>query len=97
MAVFRSVETGIPMIRAANTGFSAFIGTDGHILSKTPLFVEAVLDGSIPVLPANPTIYTRSGDLFAGGLVLISLLNLLFSFRKRLKKKSKTHNARSVK
>ena len=97
MAVFRSVETGVPMIRAANTGFSAFIGTDGHILSKTPLFVEAVLDGSIPVLPANPTIYTRSGDLFAGGLVLISLLNLLFSFRKRLKKKSKTHNARSVK
>ena len=95
MAVFRSVETGIPMIRAANTGFSAFIGTDGHILSKTPLFVEAVLDGSIPVLPAKPTVYTRSGDLFAGGLVLISLLNLLFSFRKRLKKRATANTARS--
>jgi len=86
MAVFRSVETGLPMIRAANTGFSAFIGSDGAILSKSNLFVEAVLDGSIPISPATPTIYTRTGDLFAGGLVLISLLNLLYAFRKRVKK-----------
>ena len=93
MAVFRSVETGIPMIRAANTGFSAFIGTNGKILSKTHLFVEAVLDQSIPVSPATPTLYTRSGDLFAGGLVLISLLNLLYAFRKRFKKKSLADNA----
>ena len=97
MAVFRSVETGIPMIRAANTGFSAFIGTDGKILSKTHLFVEAVLDQSIPVSPAKPTLYTRSGDLFSGGMVLISLLNLLFSFRKRFKKKPTAKNARSGK
>jgi apolipoprotein N-acyltransferase len=95
MAVFRSVETGIPMIRAANTGFSAFIGTNGKILSKTHLFVEAVLDRSLPVSPAKPTIYTRSGDLFAGVLVLISLLNLLYSFQKRLKKRTTTDTARS--
>ncbi len=86
MAVFRSVETGLPMIRAANTGFSAFIGSDGAILSRSNLFVEAVLDGSIPVSPATPTFYTRTGDLFAGGLVLISLLKLLYAFRKRVKK-----------
>jgi apolipoprotein N-acyltransferase len=97
MAVFRSVETGIPMIRAANTGFSAFIGTDGKILSKTHLFVEAVLDHSIPVSPTKPTLYTRSGDLFAGGLVLITFLNLLYFFRKRFKKKSTAKNARSGK
>ena len=86
MAVFRSVETGLPMIRAANTGFSAFIGSNGRILSKTALFVEAVLSHPITVLPAAPTIYTRTGDLFAGGLVLISLLKLLHAFRKRVKK-----------
>ena len=91
MAVFRSVETGIPMIRAANTGFSAFIGTDGKILSKTHLFVEAVLDQSIPVSPSKPTLYTRSGDLFAGGLVLITLLNLLCSFRKWFKSRPTAH------
>ena len=87
MAVFRSVETGLPMIRAANTGFSAFIGSDGAILSRSNLFVEAVLDQSIPVSPATPTFYTRFGDLFAGGLVLISLLKLLYTFRKRVKKR----------
>ena len=94
MAVFRSVETGLPMIRAANTGFSAFIGSDGDILSKTNLFVEAVLDRSIPVSPAAPTIYTRTGDLFAGGLVLISLLKLLYAFRRRVKKRRTTNSSK---
>jgi apolipoprotein N-acyltransferase len=93
MAVFRSVEAGIPMIRAANTGFSAFIGNNGAILSQSDLFVEAVLDGSIPVSPPRPTFYTRFGDLFAGGLVLISLLKLLYTFQKRLKKRRISLNA----
>ena len=87
MAVFRSVETGLPMVRAANTGFSAFIGSDGAILSQSNLFMEAVLGGSIPVSPATPTFYARVGDLFAGGLVLISLIKLLYAFRQRLKKR----------
>jgi len=89
MAVFRSVETGIPMVRAANTGFSAFIGWDGKILSRTALFEEAVLDRSIPVPPSLPTLYTRTGDLFAGGMVVVSLLMLLYLFQKRRKTKSK--------
>ena len=86
MAVFRSVETGIPMVRAANTGFSAFIGPDGDILSRSALFEEAVLDRTIPVPPSLPTLYTRTGDLFAGGMVLISLLTLSLTFLKRRKK-----------
>ncbi len=83
MAVFRCVETGIPMVRAANTGFSAFIGSDGAILSRSDLFEEAVLDRSVPVLPPIPTFYTRFGDLFVGGLMLVSLLGLFCAFRKR--------------
>ena len=87
MAAFRCVETGIPMVRAANTGFSAFIGSDGAILSRSDLFEEAVLDRSVPVLPASQTFYTRFGDLFALGLVLVSLLKLLYVFRKGLRKR----------
>ncbi|MCG6881347.1 MAG: apolipoprotein N-acyltransferase [Deltaproteobacteria bacterium] len=88
MAVFRSVETGLPMIRAANTGFSAFIGASGDIFSRSALFEEAVLDQSVPISPSAPaTLYTRIGDLFAGALVLISLLKLLAIFRMRMKRK----------
>jgi apolipoprotein N-acyltransferase len=88
MAVFRSVETGLPMIRAANTGFSAFIGASGDIFSRSALFEEAVLDQSVPFSPSAPaTLYTRIGDLFAGALVLISLLKLLAIFRMRMKRK----------
>ncbi|EFK07181.1 apolipoprotein N-acyltransferase [delta proteobacterium NaphS2] len=88
MAVFRSVETGLPMIRAANTGFSAFIGPSGKILSRSALFEEAVLDQSVPFSPSPPaTLYTRMGDLFAGALLLISLLKLFYLFRMRVKRK----------
>ena len=88
MAVFRSVETGLPMIRAANTGFSAFIGPSGKILSKSALFEEAVLNQSVPFSPSvSATPYTRMGDLFAGALLLISLLKLLAVFRMRRKRK----------
>ncbi len=81
MAVFRSVETGLPMIRAANTGISAFIGSDGDILSRSPLFEEALLHESIPFSPTAPkTVYTRTGDLFAIGMVVISLLKFLTTF-----------------
>ena len=86
MAVFRSVETGIPMVRAANTGFSAFIGPEGEILSRTALFEEAVLDRSIPIPPSSPTLYTRTGDLFAGGMVTVSFLCLLYTYGRRRKK-----------
>ncbi len=86
MAVFRSVETGLPMIRAANTGISAFIGANGEISSRSPLFEEAVLKHSVPFPPSAPaTLYTRTGDLFAWGLILVSLvkgLTLLYGRRK---------------
>ena len=87
MAVFRCVETGIPMVRAANTGFSAFIGSDGAIVLRSALFEEAILERSVPVPAASQTFHTRFGDLFALGLVLVSLLRLLWVFRKGLRKR----------
>jgi apolipoprotein N-acyltransferase len=90
MAVFRSIETGLPMVRAANTGFSAFIGSNGDILSRSPLFEEVVLERSVPFSPSTePTLYTRFGDLFAWGMILMTLIKLLAMFRIRLKRKPK--------
>jgi apolipoprotein N-acyltransferase len=37
-ALYRAVETGMPVIRAANTGFSAIISPYGRIEGKTELF-----------------------------------------------------------
>jgi apolipoprotein N-acyltransferase len=77
MAVFRAVENGRPMIRAANTGFSAFIGPHGHIMARSHLFKEEVLTRELRLGPSSMSVYTRYGDLFAFVLSVISLLRIL--------------------
>lgn len=78
LAVFRAVETGRPLVRAANTGWSVLIDPNGRIIRSLPrqspgwLVAEAY-----PV--RGQTWYTRFGDLFAWlcvGFVIIVLMRL---------------------
>ena len=83
MAVFRSVENHRAMVRAANTGISAFIDPAGRLLDKTPLFQEAVQTHSLPLM-REQTLYARHGDLFAIGCILLCIAIYLWAFRNRL-------------
>jgi apolipoprotein N-acyltransferase len=85
-AVFRSVETRLPMVRAANTGVTCFINEFGNITQTlldengTP-FTQGTLTGQVAV-PVNPerTFYVQHGELFAyccvgaTGLIIIFLV-----------------------
>ncbi|MBK7545478.1 MAG: apolipoprotein N-acyltransferase [Elusimicrobia bacterium] len=62
--VFRAVENGRWLVRAANTGISAFVSPRGEIVGRTPLLAPAVLDGAVAPL-THRTPYARWGDLFA--------------------------------
>jgi apolipoprotein N-acyltransferase len=64
MTVFRAVENRVPLVRAANTGITAIIDSQGHIRGMTGLFREGLLSGEIRLGGATP-FYTRYGDLFA--------------------------------
>jgi apolipoprotein N-acyltransferase len=64
MAPFRAVENRRALVRAANTGISGFIDPSGRIISSTPLFEEAVMTETVPILNEK-TFYTRFGDIFA--------------------------------
>lgn len=77
MAVFRAVENRRPMIRAANTGISAFIGPEGRIIELSSLFKEETLKASIGISNSPLTFYARFGDLFAFSLLAISLIKIL--------------------
>jgi apolipoprotein N-acyltransferase len=77
MAVFRAVENRRPMIRAANTGFSAFIGPEGRIIALSSLFEEETLKASIGISNSPLTFYARFGDLFAFSLLAVSLIKIL--------------------
>jgi apolipoprotein N-acyltransferase len=74
MAVFRAVENRKPLIRAANTGISGFISDRGEILQEGDLFGEEILGAALPVADSPPTLYTRYGDFFAFGLLILSLI-----------------------
>lgn len=62
----RAAEVGRPVLRAANTGFSAVIDPFGRIEQKTDLFTRSVLRAHV-ALPVGDrvTFYTQWGDWFA--------------------------------
>lgn len=61
MARLRSIESGLPMARAANTGISAIIDGKGRILARIALYQAGRIEAALP--PALPrTFYDRYGD-----------------------------------
>jgi apolipoprotein N-acyltransferase len=80
-ARFRSVEEGIPMLRAANTGISGVVDAYGRVESRSNLVVEAVIDASIPpALSATP--FARFGLLTVLPLIVLALVPILYRVRK---------------
>ncbi len=73
MAQMRALETGRPMLRAANTGISALIDYRGRIAQQAPQFEVAVLSGEVqPTAGATP--YVRYGDVPLAALILVVLI-----------------------
>ncbi len=75
MAVFRAIENRKPIVRAANTGISGFIDSNGKILLQSALFDRQVLTHTIKTDSAM-TFYTRFGDLFSFACIVISIILL---------------------
>ncbi|WP_404933640.1 apolipoprotein N-acyltransferase [Nitratireductor sp. L15S-10] len=59
----RSIESGLPMIRAANSGISAVVDGYGRIQQMLPLAVEGVFDTSLPSPIPQRTPYSKLGDM----------------------------------
>lgn len=57
-ARIRAIEQGLPLIRAANNGISAFVDPYGRVLDQLDLDEIGVIDYNIPE-PAPPTLYSR--------------------------------------
>jgi apolipoprotein N-acyltransferase len=75
--VFRAVECRIPLLIAANTGISASIDADGHIVKRGPKRKPDVLLTEV-ALDDRDSFYLRWGDWFAGTcLVLCGLFAAL--------------------
>lgn len=90
---WRSLELGVPMVRAANTGISAHIDASGKLIklgpdgASTPDLSQGVMIADVE-LPQGATIYGRLGDLTGWGTVFTSLILLVSTFVRRREPKA---------
>ncbi len=81
MAVFRAVESRRSLVRAANTGISAFIAPSGRIGARSGLFVPWH-DQAEVLLRSERSWWVRGGYLFAPACLLLVVVTLLATGRR---------------
>ena len=88
-AQLRTVETGLPMVRVADTGISCVIDRFGRIRQELcgvdgSTFIQGILQADVPVpLAPEQTFYTRHGDLFAHVCLVLTIAASLAAFLTR--------------
>jgi apolipoprotein N-acyltransferase len=76
MHVFRAIENGVPLVRAAASGLSAAIDPWGRVLGMSDFYADGdrTMTAQLP-LGRIPTLYARTGDWFSwlcvGGLAVM--------------------------
>jgi apolipoprotein N-acyltransferase len=61
MYAFRAIEHRVSVVRAANTGVSAFVAPTGQIVRRMSLYERGLLTDTVP-LRVGRTLFTRLGD-----------------------------------
>lgn len=92
LSVYRAVEMRTDLVRAVNTGVSAFIDANGRVYNKTyaidpkvtPKPVDGLLD-TVRLMEGGHTFYARFGNIF-GYLCLLATL-FYWKIRPRLRRK----------
>ena len=69
---FRTVEEGLPLVRAANNGISAVVDAYGRVQAQLGLGRTGILDADLPKAIAPP-LYARLGDVVPAALALFLL------------------------
>lgn len=87
-ARLRAVQSGLPLLRAANTGVSASIDAYGRVRGNLPLGTAGALDARLPGA-LGPTLWWRWGDTPMLG-IMVAVLAALIARRGAAIKKRET-------
>jgi apolipoprotein N-acyltransferase len=82
-AIFRAVENGRPLVRAAASGLTCLVDPDGRIVRRLPFYEEGSLVVDVPLSTIRHTLYTRWGDWFPRVLSVLLLIALLGQILRR--------------
>jgi apolipoprotein N-acyltransferase len=85
-SIFRAVENRRPLVRCANTGVSALIDPNGHVdrLSLHPFESGfAVREFQVPAADTPLTFYSRHGEWFIHGCVILCALQIALSLARK--------------
>ena len=87
-AQLRAIENGRFVVRSANTGISTVISDRGEVLEKLPPLEDGMIVREVRAKEGR-TLYTRLGNVFVYGAILLILAVLVeeFIFRQRKKRK----------
>lgn len=77
----QAIEMGLPVVRANYSGVSAFVESNGRIISSLPVGVSGVLDGQ--VWGAHQTPFRRIGLNWMMAIILAFSAVCIFALRKR--------------
>jgi len=81
-ARLRTIEEGLPLVRAANTGISAVIDPFGRTLKELSLGTEGILDSQLPK-PIEPTLFSRH-PYAPVSAIFLALLFMSLAGRRRI-------------
>ena len=75
---FRAVEHRVPLVRATNTGISAFVGMTGDVaeVNRIDLFKEGVLVRDVKLVDGSATVYVRFGHAFPWLAAALAILGV---------------------
>jgi len=82
-AIFRAVENGCPVVRAAQSGISLIVDRYGRVQKDTRLFDSTILYDEISTGPTKGTFYNKTGDIFVFACFLSLLIIAIRRFRDR--------------
>ncbi|OGO87978.1 MAG: apolipoprotein N-acyltransferase [Clostridiales bacterium GWF2_36_10] len=93
-SVLRAIENKRYIIRAANTGISAYISPKGKVINKSEALTEAIIYSEVfPV--KSKTLYTITGNLVLYAAMAFQIIIIGFNLYKKVK--DKKHNAKNSK
>lgn len=77
-AQMRAIETGLPLVRAANNGLSGFVDPWGRISGGLALDVRGAVDHAVPLVQVATLFSTQAKAVLSGLLALFFVLALAF-------------------